>query len=442
MHAQSLLEVTCVLARLSTRGFFRMRKLLATAVAIAPLMIASGAHAEIVISTTRTTPIQTSNATGTGADSIRIASGGALNVLTGNLVTLDSSHNITVDTGGSIGGTKTADGTTGILVNGGNTGSITISGGITVGDDIDAYPDDDKDGDTDGPWATGSGRYGIRLVGATPLTGNILLNNASALLVDGNNAVGISIESGLTGNLTTLGGIRVVGDNATGVRSTGTITGNLMLSGTMATFGANTSAVVLEGDVAGRVVIQGDLMSTGYRYTTRPPATFISHLDPDDLLQNRSAVIIAGNVSGGVVLDLPPVDADAANADEDGDGVPDATETTAFVTSFGAAPAVTVGSATRSVTLGVAGTGDSAYGFINRGTISGQGVYDGIQGNGVVFGVAGGQTVTVDGGIRNEGTISGLSAQANATGLRLAAGATTPRIVNAGNISVGGTTPG
>ncbi|WP_339872733.1 autotransporter domain-containing protein [uncultured Brevundimonas sp.] len=416
-----------------------MRKLLATAVAIAPLMIASGAHAEIVISTTRTTPIQTSNATGTGADSIRIASGGALNVLTGNLVTLDSSHNITVDTGGSIGGTKTADGTTGILVNGGNTGSITISGGITVGDDIDAYPDDDKDGDTDGPWATGSGRYGIRLVGATPLTGNILLNNASALLVDGNNAVGISIESGLTGNLTTLGGIRVVGDNATGVRSTGTITGNLMLSGTMATFGANTSAVVLEGDVAGRVVIQGDLMSTGYRYTTRPPATFISHLDPDDLLQNRSAVIIAGNVSGGVVLDLPPVDADAANADEDGDGVPDATETTAFVTSFGAAPAVTVGSATRSVTLGVAGTGDSAYGFINRGTISGQGVYDGIQGNGVVFGVAGGQTVTVDGGIRNEGTISGLSAQANATGLRLAAGATTPRIVNAGNISVGGT---
>lgn len=439
MLAQSLLEVTCVLARLSIRGFFRMRKLLATAVAIAPLMIASGAHAEIVISTTRTTPIQTSNATGTAADAIRIASGGAINVLTGNLVTLDSSHNITVDSGGSIGGVNTASGTTGILANGGNTGSITISGGITVGDDIDAYPDTDSDGDFDGPWATGSDRYGIRVVGGSPLIGNILLNNASSLLVDGTNAVGISIESGLTGNLTTLGGMRVVGENAVGVRSTSTITGNLMLSGTMATFGANTSSVVLQGDVNGSVTIQGDLMSTGYRYTTRPPAAFIAHLDADDLLQNNSAVIIAGNVSGGVVLDKPPLDADTANPDEDGDGVPDATETTGFVTSFGAAPAVTVGSATRSIALGVVGTGDSAYGFINRGTITGQGVYDGVQGNGLVFGVAGGQTVTVDGGIRNEGTISGLSFQADGTALRLGAGVTTPQIVNTGNISAGGT---
>jgi hypothetical protein len=439
MLAQSLLEETCVLARLSTRGFFRMRKLLATAVAIAPLMIASGAHAEIVVSTSRTTPIQTSNATGSAADSIRIASGGTINVLTGNLVTLDSSHSVTVDSGGLIGGTSTASGTTGILANGGNTGSITVSGGITVGDDIASYPDTDSDGDTDGPWANGSDRYGIRVVGASPLVGNILLNSASAVLVDGNGSVAIAIDSGLTGNLTTLGGIRVAGDNGIGVRATGPITGNVMLSGTMATFGANTSAVVLEGDVDGRVSIQGDLMSTGYRYTTRPPATFIAHLDADDLLQNNSAVIIAGNVSGGVVLDRPPVDADTANADEDADGVPDSTETTGFVTSFGEAPAVTVGSATRSIALGVVGTGDSAYGFINRGTITGQGLYDGVQGNGLVLGVAGGNTVTVDGGIRNEGTISGLSFQADATAIRLAAGATTPVIINTGSISVGST---
>ena len=438
MLAQSLLEVTCVQARLSTRGFFRMRKLLATAVAIAPLMIAAGAHAEIVISTTRTTPILTSNATGSGADSIRIASGGAMNVLTGNIVTLDSSHDITIDSGGSIGGSSTASGTTGILANGGNTGSITLSGGITVGDDISTYPDDDKDGDTDGPWANGSGRYGIRVVGGSPLIGNILLNNASALLVDGNNSVGISIESGLTGNLTTLGGIRMAGDNAIAVRSTATITGDVMLSGTMATFGANTSAVVLEGDVVGRVSIQGDLMSSGYRYTTRPPEIFLDHLDLDDLLQNNSPVIIAGNVSGGVVLDGPPVDADTNNADEDGDGVPDASETTGFVTSFGAAPAVTVGSTTRAITLGVVGTGDSAFGFINRGTITGQGLYDNIQGNGLVIGGTG-NTVTVDGGIRNEGNISGLSFDANATAMRLAAGAITSRISNSGSISVGST---
>ena len=54
-----------------------MRKLLATAVAIAPMLVATGAQAEIVISNARTTPIQTSNATGTGPDNIRLASGGS-----------------------------------------------------------------------------------------------------------------------------------------------------------------------------------------------------------------------------------------------------------------------------------------------------------------------------------------------------------------------------
>ncbi|WP_339914451.1 autotransporter domain-containing protein [uncultured Brevundimonas sp.] len=416
-----------------------MRKLLATAVAIAPLMAAAGAHAEIVISTTRTTPITTANATGTGPDSIRIASGGAINVTTGNVVTLNSSHNIIVDSGGSIGGVNTANGTTGILANGGNTGSITISGSVTVGDDIATYPDTDSDGDLDGVWANGSDRFGIRLAGASPLTGDIRLNSSSSLVVDGVNSVGISIESGLVGNLTTLGSLQVFGDNAIGVRTTSTIDGNVMLSGTMAVFGANTSAVSIQGDVNGRLVFQGDILSSGYRYTTRPPEAVIAKLEPDDMLQNRSAVIVAGNVSGGVVFDQPPVDADPNNADEDNDGVPDATETKAFISSFGAAPAVTVGSASRSVTLGVAGTGDSAFGFINRGTLTGQGVYDGIQGNGVLFGVPGGQIVTIDGGVRNEGTISGLSFEADATAMRFATGATTPQIVNTGNLSAGAT---
>ena len=58
-----------------------MRILLATAVAIAPLMVATGSQAEIVISNARTTPIQTSNATGTAADNIRIASGGSVAML-------------------------------------------------------------------------------------------------------------------------------------------------------------------------------------------------------------------------------------------------------------------------------------------------------------------------------------------------------------------------
>ena len=52
-----------------------MRILLATAVAIAPLLAATGAMAEVVISTVRTTPINTSTATGTTADVIRMLRG-------------------------------------------------------------------------------------------------------------------------------------------------------------------------------------------------------------------------------------------------------------------------------------------------------------------------------------------------------------------------------
>ena len=59
-----------------------MRILLATAVAIAPLMAATGAMAEVVITTVRTTPITTSNAGGTGvADDIRISGSGGITVL-------------------------------------------------------------------------------------------------------------------------------------------------------------------------------------------------------------------------------------------------------------------------------------------------------------------------------------------------------------------------
>ena len=49
-----------------------MRKLLATAVALAPLVVASGVQAEVVISNGRTTPILTSNATGSAADLVRV----------------------------------------------------------------------------------------------------------------------------------------------------------------------------------------------------------------------------------------------------------------------------------------------------------------------------------------------------------------------------------
>lgn len=414
-----------------------MRILLATAVALAPLLAAAGAQAQVVISTLRTSPISTSNATGTAADSIRFASGGGVNVTSGTAVTIDSSHNVTTESGSTINLLNAADGTIGIQVNGGNTANLTLAGQISVTDSITEYPDTDRDGDLDGPFATGTGRYGVRILGASPLTGNILAETGSAILVEGNNSYGISLESGLVGNLSNFGTIRVAGDNTVGVRTTANVTGGVTVAGTVSGIGANSSAVVIGGNVSGRLTVQGDISATGYRYTSAGSDAFVAALEAEDRLQGGSAVVIAGDVDGGVVFDTPPVDADTANADEDGDGRPDAQEGSATINSFGAAPAVTVGSATRAITLGVVGTDANAFGFINRGQINGQGIYDLIAGNGVRFGVDGGQAVTINGGVLNTGTVAAIAAEASATAFRFGANVTTPRFNNTGTITVG-----
>ena len=56
-------------------------------------------------------------------------------------------------------------------------------------------------------------------------------------------------------------------------------------------------------------------------------------------------------------------------------GILDASESTAALTSLGGAPALQIGSASQTVNLGAAGSGDSAYGLINRGTITASGLY-------------------------------------------------------------------
>ena len=412
-----------------------MRILLATAVAIAPLMAASGAMAEVVISTARTTPIATSNATGSGPDDIRIASGGAINVASGVAVTVDTGRNLTIDTGGTITMSPAADGATGVLVNPGVTSNLLINGAISVNDTIGDYPDTDSDGDIDGPWATGTGRYGIRYAAGAPVTGDLIIGSTGLISVDGNNSYGVSIESGLVGKLQTQGTVRTFGDNSIAVRTLGTITGPVSLLGTITARGANASAVSIGGDVNGRLTVQGDISATGYRYTARGSDAFESKLDAEDKLQGGPAVIIAGNVAGGVVIDRPPVDTSPTNLDEDADGIPDSTESTATINSYGAAPAIQVGSSTRSISLGAAGTGDNAFGFINRGTINGQGVYDGINANAIVFGGNPGQTVTIAGGVRNEGTVAALAFGANATAIRFGAGTTAPQLVNSGAIT-------
>src|SRR5690606_31073415 len=315
-----------------------MRILLASAVAIAPLMAASGAMAEVVISTSRTTPITTSNATGSGADSIRIASGGSIAVNSGVAVTVNSSHDFKLETGGRITMEDAADGATGVLVNGGNTGSVSIAGPIAISDDITgtAGPDTDGDGDPDGPFAHGEARYGLRVVGGSPYVGDITVASGGAIGVEGNHSYGISLEAPLTGTLLSEGTIVLTGDNNYGVRTTGTVSEDVKLAGSITARGADSVGVSIEGDVAGQVLIQSNIISTGYRYTERPPARpegyeetadndkgllFLDELDADDLLQGGAALSISANLGQGLLLDSELIYVGGVDGDADNDGV-------------------------------------------------------------------------------------------------------------------------
>jgi hypothetical protein len=83
------------------------------------------------------------------------------------------------------------------------------------------------------------------------------------------------------------------------------------------------------------------------------------------------------------------------------------------------------------------GTGDAAYGLINRGSITGSGVYAGVEARALQLGVDGGQAVTVAGGVRNEGTISASASKADASAIWIGADVSAPTLYNSGTIQTG-----
>jgi hypothetical protein len=389
------------------------------------LAMATAAHAEDV-TTKKTTPLLTSTIKNGAADAINITKDGSVVLTSGTAVTMDSNNNVA--NAGAITITN-ANGVRGIVANAGTTGDIVNTGTITL-DEPYTPTDDDKDGDLDGPFALGSNKIGIRTEGDH--TGKI--TQSGTITIKGNDSAGVSLGGKLTGNFTHDGKTNVLGDNAIGVK-TGQIDGNVRLAGSVLAQGKNAIGAQFGGDVNGAMVVQGAIVSTGYRYTT-PPAD-PSKLDADDLLQGGSAIVIEGNVTGGIVLAVAPKDSDPNNADEDGDGIPDATEGAAKVATYGKAPAIVIGSATKDIAIGPVASTATKYGLQIDGTVEGHGLYAGIDGNGVAIGGLGGK-VTIANGIGITGGIAATSKDASATALRLGAGASTPLIQNAGTISASG----
>ena len=160
-----------------------MRRALVSAAALAPLLAA--------VASTAFAACPSAGSTTSGAGDIDLASGCTVNpAANASGVVLNSNNTVTVETGGTITNTD-KDNSVGILVDaaaGNLTGNVTNDGAINRSRSYTA-PTNSTTGVSEGAFATGTGRYGIRLVGPGILTGTITNGSGASITVDGDESV-------------------------------------------------------------------------------------------------------------------------------------------------------------------------------------------------------------------------------------------------------------
>jgi uncharacterized protein YhjY with autotransporter beta-barrel domain len=243
---------------------------------------------------------------------------------------------------------------------------------------------------------SGTGNYGLLLDGASAFTGNINFQPGSAIIVYGENSVGVAIDAQLIGNLTTGAGLQATGVGATGVKITREITGTYINSGPISVRGTSV-------------------------YTAE-------NVDP----LSGSGIAIGASIGMGFLNSGPVSGSDSSTA-------------TGRVTNSSTAPAVIIapsvaGASAGNITLNAfAGdTASLAFSFMNRGNITASENDTGISTTGVQLGEtsATGLTVLLTNGIYNRGSIqsssesdnllstSATAVPTNATGVLIGSGAT------------------
>lgn len=446
----------------------KFRLALAGAVSVQALCIASAED----INSTRTTPIATSTATSGAPADVTVTANGEIKISDTPgfaAITLDSNNK--VDVKGKLTLTKT-DNAQAIRMQDGFAGSVTVSGNILF-DDGYSRKDNDNDGDLDGPYANGVNRIGVFLESGGTFTGDINILSAGKISVEGNQSAGIRLDSVLNGSLTLDGSIAVVGDDAMAIAINQNVTGDVLLSGSIETIGKDAGGVTVTGDIGGIFANEGSIVSTGFASKTLSnyvaPANVTSdtpplneRIDAEDLNDNRPALGIGGSLANGF-LNNGGIGGRAKD-DTTKDAIEDYDEnrSTGAIRSFGSAPAVLI-----SPDLNASGTGDLVfgtvvekvrdttdddddkdtseilrtftydYGFINRGTIAGNGLNSGYESTGLRIEGSGDGTrsTIVNGGIYTSGVISASARDADATAVSLGSGAVIGRFDNTGNIS-------
>ena len=375
-----------------------LSSLLGTAALALPLM-AGEAFAQTEITDNRDATVRTS-VTG----DLTITDTSTISPTTGAGVVVDSSNDVDID--GTIQ-IEDRDDATGVEIQTGNSGDVTLGGDILITED---YTPEDTDDDriADGPVAIGSGRTGILISGADTFTGNLVTEAASRIVVEGNDSYGIRLASSATfaGNMDLDGSIGMTGDRSVAVALEGDVDGDVTVGGNVAAVGEDARAVLVSGDVSGGLSISSAISNTGYRFASRQAARIRDLLGDEDRLQAGSAVQINGNIAGGVFF------REVVETTTNDDG----TETSVVVARAslnhaGSAPAIIIDGDGTPLSIGVVAEitdasdpnfdADLQYAFINQGDLVASGVFDDFDAT--LFQA---RDVTLSGGISNTGSLS------------------------------------
>ena len=410
-----------------------MRRVLLTAVAVAPVLALIGGSAFRGMPDRAGSGTNGSDITTGASCTITPKSGGsppASPNTTGAGVILNSSNNVTIGTGTGISNTDVSN-TVGILGLGGNTGNIDNLGAISLGMSYVAT-DHNNDGIVDGAFATGTNRIGIQVVGPGVLTGSVTNDSGSSIAISGDNSKGISIETGITGALTDAGTISLLGNQVVGINIAGAVGGDVTLSSTIAVEGVGAQGVVTSAPIGGALNLDSSISATGYRSTTAPTTlSILGNVSSDEVEQGGSAVVVGGSVANGITL---------AGAITTGTGTSAVTTAAAVVSEFGSAPAIVIGASGQAITVG--NTSADPFGLVIGGSVSAAGVYDiettphlpgPVSATAVQIGDGG--TVDLSGGLHVTGTVGASALDATATGISIGSGTTASAILNDGTIA-------
>lgn len=394
----------------------RKIQLAGLAVALAGGVSGAAEAGDRTVSTAIDTPLTTSNPDGSSvAGNITVASGGSITIDAGETaVTVNSSNSVT--NAGIITSTMGQNNVNGILVQGGNAGTITNSATISFLEDY-TLTDTDSDGDLDGNVAVGTNRHGIFLQAGPTFTGDII--NAGGITIEGNNSSAITINGPLTGNVRSTAGVAVTGDNSFGIAINGNVTGNVAATGGGTVRGQNSVGVHVNGDVGGSLTISGTWNVLGYLATTIPVDQ--SHLDADDLEQVRAGILVNGNVANGITLAGTGVENDP---DDDADGTSNEADDNfgASINVLGSAPAVHIQADGSNLTVGA---GASGYGLLIRGQATSSGLFNGVGATTLRIEGDGVNTTTIAGGVSIDNTLTANASAANTQAVVFGQGAIT-----------------